>query len=151
MKKRNLQRRSGSSVTEVIVAAALLLSMFGLVVPTTIRAGRVLRDARHYQMAMNELSNQYEYLSSLSDPERAVALNQLQVSEQVRHSLENAKLEASLATTGDGLRLTLSLNWNRGLAVKPVQIMGWLSTSITDLPSAALNVGSRKEGLNDQT
>jgi len=151
MKQRNVKQRHGTSATEVIVAATLLLSMIGLVVPTTIRAGRILRDGRHYQLAMNELSNQFEYLSSLSDGDRATALTQLQVSEQVRQRLLNANLEASLATKEDGMRLTLSLNWDRGVESKPIQIMGWLSSSITDSPTTRVESDSRKEASDETT
>ncbi len=151
MKKRSLRWRRGTTATEVIVAATLLLSMFGLVVPTTIRAGRVLRDARHYQMAMNELSNQFEYLSSLSDVERATALQQLQASEQTQESLSNVKLAASIEAKEDGVRLTLSLNWDRGLEAKPMQITGWLNSSVADSPAVQTTSDDRKEGSNEKT
>ena len=151
MKKCIARQRHGTSATEVIVAATLLLSMIGLVVPTTVRAGRIWRDARHLQIAMNELSNQFEYLSSLSDAERTAALSQVQVSEQARQSLSNASLEASLATKEDGVRLILSLNWDRGIETKPIKIMGWLSSSVSDAPEVRMKTDSRKEVCDETT
>ena len=146
-----MNRRLGVSATEVIVAATLLLSMIGLVVPMSIRSGKILRDARHYQMAMNELSNQFDYLSSLSDAQRDTALMQLQVSDQARQSLTNASLDASQSTTEDGVRLTLSLNWDRGVDAKPVQLTGWLSSSIADSTTAQLEHIPSKEDSDETT
>lgn len=149
MKKSIEVKRHGTMATEVIVAATLLLSMIGLIVPTTIRAGRIWRDSRHYQIAMNELSNQFEYLSSLSKAERATALTQLRLSEQTQRSLLDANLEASLATKEDGERLTLSLNWDRGVAAKPVRIVGWLTSSVTASPPLQTKIRSTEEASND--
>ena len=151
MKKRKANRRLGVSATEVIVAATLLLSMIGLVIPMSIRSGKILRDARYYQMAMNELSNQFDYLSSLSDAQREAALTQLQVSDQVRQSLTNASLDASQSTTEDGVRLTLSLNWDRGVDAKPVQLTGWLTSSIADSTTAQLEHVPAKEDSDETT
>lgn len=147
MNKRNKRPRQGTSATEVIVAATLLLSMIGLVVPTTIRAGRVLRDARHYQTAMNELSNQFEYLSGLNQVDRDAALKQLQVSEPARQSLADASLHANLATLPDGVRLTLSLSWDRGLNSQPVQLVGWLSSSVNESTNSPSDGEQKKGGL----
>lgn len=150
MKQLIASKRHGSTATEVIVAATLLLSMIGVVVPTTVRAGRIWRDARHYQIATNELSNQFEYLSSLGAAERALALTQLQVSEQSRQSLEDASLAASLAQEADGVRLTLMLNWDREAPSQPVKIVGWLNSTVTEAPAQIEN-GSTKEVSNDAT
>ena len=150
MKKRIASKRHGSTATEVIVAATLLLSMIGVVVPTTVREGRIWRDARHYQIATNELSNQLEYLSSLSEAERAVALTRLQVSEQNQQNLENASLVASLAQEADGVRLTLMLDWDRGAPSQPVKLVGWLNSTVTEAPTQ-LEDGSKKEVSNDAT
>lgn len=151
MNTRIAPKRHGTSATEVIVAATLLLSMIGLVVPTTVRAGRIWRDSRHYQIAMNELSNQFEYLSSLSDADRTSALAELQVSEQARRSLLDASLDASLATNEDGVRLTLSLNWDRGVEANPIKIVGWLTSSVKDSPSVQAEADTRKEVADETT
>jgi hypothetical protein len=151
MKKRIAPKRHGTSATEVIVAATLLLSMIGLVVPTTVRTGRIWRDSRHYQIAMNELSNQFEYLSSLSDAERTSALAKLQVSEQARRSLQDTRLEASLASNEDGLRLTLSLNWDRGVDAMPIKIVGWLTASTNDSPTVQVENDTSKEVADETT
>ena len=144
MTKRTAPKRQASTATEVIVAATLLLSMIGLVVPTTVRAGRVWQDARHYYIATNELSNQFEYLSSLNESAREVALAQLQVSDQSRQSLGDASLKASLAEEADGLRLTLSLDWDRGVDAKPIKIVGWLNSKVTAEPAQVENVSSKE-------
>ena len=149
MKQSN--KRLGLSATEVIVAATLLLSMLGLVVPTTMRAARISRDARHYQIAMNELSNQFEYLSCMSEPELTSALPTLEISDQARQSLENARLEASLSTQEDGVRITLSLNWDRGVDAKPLQLTGWLSSKVTEAAAVQEDAVPAQENSNAST
>ncbi len=151
MEKQLLHLRRGMSATEVIVAATLLLGMIGVIVPTTVRSGRVWRDARHYQIATNELSNQFELLSSLDDGERAQAIAHLQVSEATRQILQDATLTASLAETEDGVRLTLALTWERGLVGKPVQLVGWLKSSITPVNDQQTIGSSPKEGSDETT
>ncbi|MDX1930062.1 MAG: hypothetical protein SFV81_26280 [Pirellulaceae bacterium] len=145
------KQRLGLSATEVIVAATLLLSMLGLVVPTTMRAARILRDARHYQIAMNELSNQFEYLSCLSETELASALPKLQISDQAQQSLENASLAASLSNQEDGVRITLSLNWERGVDAKPLQLTGWLSSKVAEASAVQEDTVPAKENSNAST
>jgi hypothetical protein len=151
MRQRLIPKRGGTTVTEVIVAATLLLGMIGLVVPTTIRAGKIWKDTRHYQLAINELSNQFEYLSSLNAAERAAALASIEVSEQARAGLPDARLEASLAEDSDGQRLTLSLNWDRGGVAKPLKMVGWLSSMAHDSAAVLPKANSNKEPAHEAT
>jgi hypothetical protein len=151
MKKHYAPSRQGTTATELMVAATLLLSMFGLIVPMTVRAGRIWRDSRHYQIAMNELSNQFEYLSSLNEVERKTAIEQLRVSDQCRQSLVDAVLEARLSEEADGLRLTLSLDWDRGGTPQPVKLVGWLTSTVSDSPITQLETKSIEEHSNEAT
>ncbi len=131
------KRRQGSSATEVLVAATLLLSLIGAVVPTTVRTAKIWRDTRHFQIATNELSNQLESLSSLSEAERVNALNMLAVSQPTSEILISATLAAETTNDADGNRLTLTLNWERSIHAKPLQITGWLKPSPSVLKETA--------------
>jgi len=127
--------RQGSTATEVLVAATLLLSLIGAVIPTTVRTAKIWRDTRHFQIATNELSNQLEALSSLNEAERATALNQLTVSEPTRKILMGATIASETANDSDGNRITLTLNWERTPNANPVKITGWLKAA-SSKPSA---------------
>jgi hypothetical protein len=100
---------------------------------------------------MNELSNQFEYLSCLTETQRTTALTQLQLSSETQRCLANANLGADLFVKEDGTRLTLSLDWDRGAHAKPVQLTGWLSSSVTDLPATETQKTSPGEDSNETT
>ena len=119
-------RRHGTSATEVLVSATLLLGLIGAVVPTTVRTGKIWRDSRHYQLATNELSNQFDRLSSLPAEKRSAAIQQLQVAEHVTASLPDAKLTAEIISDAGGDRLLLTLLWDRGQNSQPLKLVGWL-------------------------
>ena len=118
--------RGGVTTAEVLVAATLLLGMIGVVVPTTVRAGKIWHDTRQYQLATNELSNQFEMLSSLSPDELSETLKQLKVAEHLEARLPNASLTGALQQDADGYRLTLEINWDRGANAQPLRLTGWL-------------------------
>ncbi len=119
-------RRRGTTATEVLVSATLLLGMIGAVVPTTVRTGKIWRDTRQYQLATNELSNQFELLSNLPVDQRTEAIEQLQVAEHVAGSLPGVELSAELISDADGNRLLLTLSWDRGQSSQPLKLVGWL-------------------------
>ena len=59
---------------EMLVAFTLLTSVLALSAPLVVRHGRVLVTARHYRLALEELSNQMERLTALAgrNPEMAI-------------------------------------------------------------------------------
>lgn len=118
--------RRGSTATEVLVAATLLLGMIGLVVPTAVRTGKIWRDTRQFQIATNELANQFETLSQLPLADLQAAIPSLKVAEHVASSLPNPELTAVVQQDTDGNHLTLSLTWDRGPHAQPLQLTGWL-------------------------
>ena len=127
--RRRWRQRTGSTATEVLVSATLLLSLIAVVVPTTVRTAKIWRDTRHYQVATNELSNQLELLSSMSDEQQTEAIKQLTVSEPTSRILSGATLAAELANDSNGNRVTLSINWERTTDAPPLKITGWLKAA----------------------
>ena len=66
---------------EVLVAFTLLTSVLGMSVPLVVRHGRLLISARQHRLAVEELSNQLERLTTLPPGELAAAVTGLKVSE----------------------------------------------------------------------
>lgn len=124
-------------MTEVVVAATLIVSMIGLFAPMTVRIGRVWQSTRHYRLAFNELANQMERLTNLDPVDCEAALPNLTPSEKVAWALPDSKLQGQIIRDLDGTRLILSINWDRGLKSEPVTLVGWLdlhgSQSTTNL------------------
>lgn len=134
MNQRNCHLRRGLTLTEVVVAATLVVSMIGLVAPLTVRFGRVWQSTRQYRLAFNELANQMELLTSQGVSGCDAALATLKPSTSTAKSLPDARLEGELVRDQDGTRLILSLDWDRGSKSVPLTLVGWLDTNPAQYP-----------------
>ncbi len=113
-------------MTDLVVAATLLVGIMSFVAPLAVRSGRLWQDSRHYRLALDELSNQLERLTSLDKAQRDAALGELSVSPQVRARLPNPVLEVNSIDDSDGARLVLQLQWDRVGPAKPVTLVAWI-------------------------
>ena len=118
--------RRGYMMTDLVVAATLLVAVLSVVTPLAVRSGRLWQDSRHYRLAVDELSNQLERLTSLNQAQRETALAELSPSPQVRDRLQNAVLKAETIDDVDGRRLVLQLQWDRVGPAKPVSLVAWI-------------------------
>lgn len=125
--RRRISMRGGSTVTEIFVSATLLLAMIGIVVPFAIRTGRLRQETRQHLVAMDELSNQLEYLTSLDREPRLEALKALQPSKMAIGSLPGATLTAETVTDQAGERIMLFLQWERSIDAPPLRMVGWVN------------------------
>ena len=132
MIQRNFRSRRGLSITEVVVAATLVVSMIGIVVPVTVRIGRVWQSTRQYRLACNELSNQMELLTSISETQCEAELSHLKTSDMLAEALPGACLQGELVRDHDGTRLVLSLDWERGSKSVPIALVGWLNVDAVE-------------------
>ncbi len=133
-------RRCGFTITELIVAASLLVVVTSVVASLTVRSGRLWQDSRHYRLAIDELSNQLERLTSLDEARLATAIAELSPSQQVRDALPNPVLSAETLADEDGTRLVLHLAWDRLGKSVPVTLVGW----VDPLPSSAATTASEE-------
>ena len=60
--------RLGTTMVEVIVALTLLTTTLSVAAPLVVRHGWLLASQRHYRMALDEVSNQMERLSTMQEP-----------------------------------------------------------------------------------
>lgn len=118
--------RRGATATELVVAATLLVSAIGTVAPLAVGASRIRHDARHHQLALEELSNQLDRLSSLDADRRDSALAELAPSAETSEVLPGATLQGEIVRDEDGARLILTLDWKRAVKAVPLQLVGWL-------------------------
>ena len=119
--------RGGFTVTEMIVAATLLVSVFSVVTSLAVRNGRLRQDARHYLVALDELSNQLDRLTALDGERLAKALDEVTPSQHARNVLPSPKLSAETIVDADGRRLVLRLLWDRSGKAIPLTLVGWLA------------------------
>ena len=64
----------------MIVAFVLLSTVMSVATPLLVRHGRLLIDQRRYRLALDEVSNQLDRLTALSEEEARAALGQLELS-----------------------------------------------------------------------
>ena len=127
MKLKNHPSKRGVSLTEVVVAATLLVSMIGLVAPLTARFGRIWQTTRVHRLGVNELANQMDNLKRMDAASCNAALTELKCSAAIMHSMPEAKISGELIQATDGTRLKLKLELD-GDKLAPLQLVGWLQT-----------------------
>lgn len=121
------QSRRGTTTIELLVSFTLLTTVLGAALPLVVRHGRILNSARQYRMALDELSNQAERITSLSHDAAIETLDELQPSPFAVAHLPGVELTADLASSDGAERVTLSLSWNEpGRRAAPVSLVAWL-------------------------
>lgn len=104
-------KRSGLTSFEMIVALMLFMSALLVATPLMVRHGRLLVDQRRYRIALDEVSNQLDRLSSLPADQVAAALEQVKVDDWTLARLPGAVLVGQLEPVDLGNRLTLELTY----------------------------------------
>lgn len=118
--------RRGFSMIELLVAATLLISALSVVAPLAVRSARLQQDSLHYQLALDELSNQLEQLTSLDSAALETALAELTPSQTVRDVFPNPVLSAETVSDDDGRRIVLQLQWDHVGPALPLTLIAWL-------------------------
>lgn len=112
--------------SELLVSAVLLLSLISLVAPLAVRSGRFWQETRAYKLALEELTNELEYLTALPTAERQTSLEQWQPSEDLLAVLPGARLSGQTLDDEHGERLVLRLQWERQWHAQPLTLVGWI-------------------------
>ena len=128
MKQRTRKPHLGVTATELLVAAGLMVSVLGFMTSLTFQTGNIVKSVRHYQVAIHELANQLELLTSLNEVERKAMLENLKPSDSGMDALPEATLSGEVVVDSDGTRLVLSLDWDRGANGTPVSMVAWVDT-----------------------
>jgi hypothetical protein len=120
-------RRGGTTVLEIVISFTLLSTVLVFATPLVVRHGRLLAAQRHYRLALDELSNQFERLSELSAEELPAAIERLAPSAYAAARLPGAELHGELDAAEMGQRITLRLYWDEpGRRAAPVKLAGWV-------------------------
>jgi len=120
------RRRGGTTVLEIVISFTLLSTVLVFATPLVARHGRLLAAQRHYRLALDELSNQFERLSALPDVELPAAVEQLRPSSFAAGRLPGAEVHGELNAAEMGQRIILRLHWDEpGRRAAPVTLMAW--------------------------
>ncbi len=126
--------RHGLMMTELIVAATLLITALSLVVTLSFRTGKLWQDSRHYKLAVEELTNQLERLTILDETELDAALTEVAVSEAIQTVLPNVRLSGIKVSDDNGTRVVLEIQWDRVGKAEPLALVGWLAPATEEVP-----------------
>ena len=150
MKSKRIHRH-GITVTELVVSASLLVSAMAVVAPLAIQSTRIWQDTRKNQMVIDELSGQLERLIHLDPVRRREAIESLRPSDHVRSTLPSAEIEAHVVRDGSGVRIVVSLDWDRLGDPKPVSLVGWLDpVSTVEQDAEVTSTGDRTQTDSDE-
>ena len=103
--------RLGISSIEALVGFTVLSTAITLSLPLLVRHQRLLESARHYRLALDELSNQLDRLAAIPQADLAAEVNGLTPSSFLVKQLPAAQLTGELKQADIGQRLTLHLTW----------------------------------------
>jgi len=120
--------RAGVSSLEVVVALGLLTAALSTTLPLFVRHARLLTESRQERIAIEELANLAERLSSLDPAAVAAFLKAPAVSPIAAAGLPGARLSVSLADSPLGQQATLRLSWRAaGRRDHPLEMAVWLA------------------------
>ena len=118
--------RRGATLTELVVAAVVMVMVMSLVTTLCYRISLVWQDIGHHRVAIAELSNQLDQLTRMTPEQAREALDSIAPSELSQRTLRNPELKGSISPSEIGHRIQLELNWNRRHPGQPVGLTGWI-------------------------
>lgn len=122
--------RRAASLIELLVAFTLLTTVLSVSTQMLVRHNRLLAAHRNYRIALDELSNQIDRLSTLPADELPRAMSQLAPSTFATERLPGAELTGQLAPAAIGAHLILKLSWNEPQRRhSPVALATWIFAS----------------------
>jgi hypothetical protein len=103
--------RRGISSIEALVGFTILSTAITLSLPLVVHHQRLLESARHYRLALDELSNQLDRFVAVPSSDLASEIKELKPSSFIISELPGAQLTGELKQADIGQRLTLHLTW----------------------------------------
>lgn len=121
------KNRAGTTLTELVVAAGLLVTVVGLTAGSVGGVARLYRLEQQHRVAVDELSNQLERLTQLTADQARSELEEIELSKWASISLSGGQLSGEVLNDSHGTRVQLSIQWNRLGPAKPLVAVAWLT------------------------
>ncbi|MDG2220025.1 MAG: prepilin-type N-terminal cleavage/methylation domain-containing protein [Rubripirellula sp.] len=144
--KHTHHRRAAFTLTELMVCASLLATVMSFVATISIRTDRLWRDTRNQKIALDELGNQLEHLTTLDLPGAQQAIESLEISADTRVLLPRASLRGKIEHPPGSTQIVLTLQIDGESATRtthhaPLTLVGFLTTS----PDPKINLQPKPE------
>lgn len=111
---------------ECVVAASILIGVMSLVASMIYRTNLIWKDVHRQRVAVCELSNQLESLTTLSIEEAQMRIQSLECSPKVAAVLADVQLQAQWIDDALGPRISLEISWKSTCPVRPVSMTAWM-------------------------
>lgn len=120
--------RFGLIQLEVVISALLLGAVISCIVGMNYRLLGVVKQTRHYQIALHEAANQIEQISSggLSELDDRIAMAKL--TDDILESLPKGKIAVQRIDDQSGTKVTVRIGWDQAGNPTSVELTGWVST-----------------------
>jgi hypothetical protein len=119
--------RRGFSMFDLLVAFTLLVTAMSISTPLVVRHAQLLKSQRNYRLALDELTNQLERITTLAPAELPTAIEAIAPSAFISQRLPSARLSGKLAEIAGGTRVSLDITWKElGHRRKPVTLAAWV-------------------------
>jgi hypothetical protein len=115
---------------EVLVACTLLSSALGFSTQLLVRHARLLSQQRQYRLGLDEICNQADRLTALSEPEIRRELETLAISEFAKSHLPGARISGELNSDKLGHRLSLQLVLPEARKMPPIRMSVWVMPAV---------------------
>lgn len=130
---KRLKQRSGTSLTELLVAGTLMITGVSVLATCFSAVQQLGRQQRYYAVAVDELANQMERLLALSQEERSAELESLPPTEFLESMLPQATLKGQEISDEHGTRLQLQIDWHPSGAGEPLVAVAWIPESSVEV------------------
>jgi hypothetical protein len=119
--------RRGFSMFDLLVAFTLLVTAMSISTPLVVQHAQLLKSQRNYRLALDELTNQLERLTTLAPAELPTAIEAIAPSAFISERLPSTQLSGKLAEVAGGTRISLDIAWDEmGHRRKPVTLAAWV-------------------------
>ncbi|MFG0253691.1 MAG: prepilin-type N-terminal cleavage/methylation domain-containing protein [Rhodopirellula sp. JB053] len=120
--------RKGFTMLECVVAASILMVAMSTVATIAYRVHRLWMDVADQRIAMNELTNQIEFITQLPVNEVDDAIAGIAPSAIAAINLDHPELSATRTQDELGDRITVTLRWQSPHPIPPVRLVGWINS-----------------------
>jgi len=133
----DLHERRGVTLFELLVAFSLLAGIVSVSAGLVVRHGRLLSSARNQRLAIEELANQMERVTSLRREQLSAFIAAPAPSALAREHLSGVTLAATLSDAvvpDEGQKIILAIEWNEpGRRGNPLRLAGWLRNASAEV------------------
>lgn len=120
--------RRGLIQLEIAVSAILLGTLICCLVGLNYRLLGVVKDTKHYQIALHEAANEVQRLTASKLDELDERIAQSKLPEDIQQALPGGTIDVQRVDDPTGTRVVVRIRWDRPGKPTEVELVGWVTT-----------------------